>query len=192
MNISAQITDHQNLKCSKSINGTLVCRFFAEATHFFPMDEIVGDQLIGLRTNGTLYGKPPLVTGKFGSALKLGGFPQYGRLGDFRQECFGDVRKCDRGFTLSVLLRLDTLYADSVDRSSTLLITLYIIAPTVFNFQHLLSFSTIHPPFPRNPLIPRRMMNHQRSSLALNPVGPTNVVRVGRKFELSEIKQKYV
>ena len=159
--------------------------FFAEATHFFPMDEIVGDQLIGLRTNGTLYGKPPLVTGKFGSALKLGGFPQYGRLGDFRQECFGDVRKCDRGFTLSVLLRLDTLYAENVDRSSTSLITLHahIIAPTVFNFQHLLSFSTIHPPFPHNPQILLRIRNIS--------VPHWLSIQSDRQM-LSEIKQKYV
>ena len=72
------------------------------------MNELVGDRLPGIPSDGTVYNSPQLVNGPVDNALRFTGYPQYAILGDYSNECYGDTRLCAAGFTLSLMMKFDS------------------------------------------------------------------------------------
>ncbi len=77
------------------------------AKFHFPMDEVDGDQLIGLPINATLNGSPSLVPGVVDNAMYFSGAnSQHASFGKLDEPCLTNIDLCTEGFTFSFWVKL--------------------------------------------------------------------------------------
>ena len=81
--------------------------FCVGADYYFPMDEIVGNQLLGQQMNGVVYGGVSLVPGIHGNAVLfngIDGFVDYGH----HDICLTNPGLCPNGITWSMWLYIQS------------------------------------------------------------------------------------
>ena len=69
------------------------------------MDRVEGNILIGRNIRGTMHNGTSLVPGHQGNAVQFDGIDDYVDLGNHSDSCFGDIRLCTDGFTVSMWIK---------------------------------------------------------------------------------------
>ncbi|CAH1786998.1 unnamed protein product, partial [Owenia fusiformis] len=85
--------------------------FSESLAYYAPMEEVRGNTIPGAGLSGTVYNNPVTVKGRVGKGISLNGINQYVNLfnpfADLRQDCFGDLEKCEEGgATLSFWMKI--------------------------------------------------------------------------------------
>ena len=69
------------------------------------MDRVEGNIMTGRNITGTMYNGSSLVPGYQGNAVQFDGINDYVDLGNHSDSCFGDIRLCTDGVTVSIWIK---------------------------------------------------------------------------------------